>query len=84
MASSVAPASAAAQNSYDDAGQSLERVDRLVGLIDDMDELKESIDLNTRVTADSIYLCGDQICQVSEQCGKGKKPTDCQDCGACL
>lgn len=44
--------SAAAQNSYDDAGQSLERVDRLVGLIDDMDELKESIDLNTRVTAE--------------------------------
>jgi hypothetical protein len=40
--------------------------------------------INTRVTADSIYLCGDQICQVSEQCGKGKKPTDCQDCGACL
>jgi type IV secretion system protein VirB5 len=30
----------------------LERVDRLVGLIDDMDELKESIDLNTRVTAE--------------------------------
>ena len=44
--------SATAQNSYDDAGQSLERVDRLVGLIDDMDELKESIDLNTRVTAE--------------------------------
>ncbi|MBM1403422.1 type IV secretion system protein, partial [Sulfitobacter mediterraneus] len=44
--------SAAAQNSYEDAGQSLERVDRLVGLIDDMDELKESIDLNTRVTAE--------------------------------
>ena len=44
--------SAAAQNSYDDAGQSLERVERLVGLIDDMDELKESVDLNTRVTAE--------------------------------
>ena len=43
---------AAAQNSYEDAGQSLERVDRLVGLIDDMDELKESVDLNTRVTAE--------------------------------
>jgi len=40
------------ENSYEDAGQSLERVDRLVGLIDDMDELKESIDLNTRVTAE--------------------------------
>ena len=44
--------SAAAQNSYDDAGQSLKRVDRLVGLIDDMDELKESVDLNTRMTAE--------------------------------
>ncbi|WP_306043842.1 type IV secretion system protein [Mameliella sp. MMSF_3455] len=44
--------SAAAQNSYDDAGQSLKRIDRLVGLIDDMDELKESVDLNTRVTAE--------------------------------
>ena len=44
--------SAAAQNSYDDAGQSLKRVERLVGLIDDMDELKESVDLNTRVTAE--------------------------------
>ena len=44
--------SAAAQNSYDDAGQSLERIERLVGLIDDMDELKESVDLNTRVTAE--------------------------------
>ncbi|WP_261394790.1 type IV secretion system protein [Mameliella alba] len=44
--------SAAAQNSYDDAGQSLKRIDRLVELIDDMDELKESVDLNTRVTAE--------------------------------
>ncbi|KAA8604551.1 conjugal transfer protein TraF [Salipiger aestuarii] len=52
QATTGALVSAAAQNSYDDAGQSLERVDRLVGLIDDMDELKESIDLNTRVTAE--------------------------------
>ncbi len=52
QATTGALVSAAAQNSYEDAGQSLERVDRLVGLIDDMDELKESIDLNTRVTAE--------------------------------
>jgi type IV secretion system protein VirB5 len=52
QATTGALVSAAAQNSYDDAGQSLERVDRLVGLIDDMDELKESVDLNTRVTAE--------------------------------
>jgi len=52
QATTGALVSAAAQNSYGDAGQSLERVDRLVGLIDDMDELKESVDLNTRVTAE--------------------------------
>lgn len=52
QATTGALVSAAAQNSYDDAGQSLERIDRLVGLIDDMDELKESVDLNTRVTAE--------------------------------
>ena len=44
QATTGALVSAAAQNSYEDAGQSLERVDRLVGLIDDMDELKESVD----------------------------------------
>lgn len=52
QATTGALVSAAAQNSYDDAGQSLERVERLVGLINDMDELKESVDLNTRVTAE--------------------------------
>ncbi len=52
QATTGALVSAAAQNSYEDAGQSLERVERLVGLIDDMDELKESVDLNTRVTAE--------------------------------
>ncbi len=52
QATTSALVSAAAQNSYDDAGQSLERIERLVGLIDDMDELKESVDLNTRVTAE--------------------------------
>lgn len=52
QATTGALVSAAAQNSYGDAGQSLKRVERLVGLIDDMDELKESVDLNTRVTAE--------------------------------
>lgn len=52
QATTGALVSAAAQNSYADAGQSLARVERLVGLIDDMDELKESVDLNTRVTAE--------------------------------
>ena len=58
QATTGALVSAAAQNSYDDAGQSLERVDRLVGLIDDMDELKESVDLNTRVTAELAIALG--------------------------
>ncbi|OWU67050.1 conjugal transfer protein TraF [Roseovarius sp. 22II1-1F6A] len=52
QATTGALVSAAAQNSYNDAGQSLERVERLVGLIDDMGELKASVDLNTRVTAE--------------------------------
>lgn len=52
QATTGAMMSAAAQNSYEDAGQSLERVDRLVGMIGDMEELKDSVDLNTRVTAE--------------------------------
>ena len=51
-ATTGAVTSAAAQNSYSDTGQSLERVDRLVGMIGDMEELKDSVDLNTRVTAE--------------------------------
>ncbi len=52
QATTGAVMSAAAQNSYEDAGHSLERVDRLVGMIGDMEELKDSVDLNTRVTAE--------------------------------
>jgi type IV secretion system protein VirB5 len=52
QATTGAVMSAAAQTSYAEAGQSLERVDRLVGLIGDMEELKDSVDLNTRVTAE--------------------------------
>ena len=44
--------SAAAENSYAEAAQSLERVERLVGLIPDMETLKEAVDHNTRVTAE--------------------------------
>ena len=52
-ATTGAMVSAAGQNSYNEAGQSLERVDRLVGMIGDMETLKDSIDLNTRVTAEN-------------------------------
>lgn len=44
--------SAAAQNSHAEAARSLERVERLVGMIPDMADLKESMDHNTRVTAE--------------------------------
>lgn len=44
--------SAAAENSHAEAAQSLERVDRLVDLIPSMETLKESVDHNTRVTAE--------------------------------
>ena len=52
QATTGAVMSAAAQTSYEEAGQSLQRVDRLVGMIGDMEELKDSVDLNTRVTAE--------------------------------
>ncbi len=44
--------SAAAQNSHAEASQSLERVEQLVAMIPDMEDLKESMDHNTRVTAE--------------------------------
>ena len=44
--------SAAAQNSHTEAAQSLERVEQLVSMIPDMEDLKESMDHNTRVTAE--------------------------------
>jgi type IV secretion system protein VirB5 len=44
--------SAAAENSYDEAAQSLEPVEQLVSLIPDMETLKEAVDHNTRVTAE--------------------------------
>ena len=44
--------SAAAQNSHTEAAQSLARVERLVAMIPDMEDLKASMDHNTRVTAE--------------------------------
>ncbi len=44
--------SAAAENSYEEAAQSLERVEQLVSLIPNMETLKEAVDHNTRVTAE--------------------------------
>lgn len=44
--------SAAAQNSHAEAAQSLERVERLVMMIPQMEDLKAAMDHNTRVTAE--------------------------------
>ena len=44
--------SVAAQESHEEAGQSLERLETMVRLIDDQDGLKAAVDLNTRVTAE--------------------------------
>ncbi len=65
--------SAAAQNSYDEAGQSLERVDRLVGMIGDMEQLKDSVDLNTRVTAElAIALVAQWQLEAVQTVGAGQ------------
>jgi type IV secretion system protein VirB5 len=52
QAGSSAMLSIAAQESHTEAGQSLERLETMVGLIDDQDGLKAAVDLNTRVTAE--------------------------------
>ncbi|WP_460274746.1 type IV secretion system protein [Celeribacter sp. ULVN23_4] len=52
QASTGAVMSAAAENSYEEAAQSLKRVEQLVSLIPDMETLKEAVDHNTRVTAE--------------------------------
>jgi type IV secretion system protein VirB5 len=44
--------SVAAQESHEEAGESLDRLETMVGLIDDQDGLKAAVDLNTRITAE--------------------------------
>ena len=51
-ASTGAVLSVAAQNSHDEAALSLQRVERLVAMIPEMEDLKASVDHNTRVTAE--------------------------------
>lgn len=52
QAATGALVAAVAENSHSEAGQSLARVDRLVSEIPNMGSLKESVDHNTRVTAE--------------------------------
>lgn len=51
-AGSSAMLSVAAQESHEEAGQSLERLETMVGMIDDQEGLKAAVDLNTRVTSE--------------------------------
>ena len=44
--------SVAAEASHAEAGESLGRLETMVGLIDDQEGLKAAVDLNTRVTAE--------------------------------
>jgi len=40
--------------------------------------------LVTRITPDTLFRCGDGVCQFTEQCGTGSAWNDCAaDCGAC-
>lgn len=52
QAGSSAMLSVAAQESHAAAGESLGRLESMVGLIDDQNGLKAAVDLNTRVTAE--------------------------------
>ena len=47
-----------AQLSYEEAAQSLERIDGLVAEIGKQEELKDSVDLNTRMAAETNYMLG--------------------------
>ena len=55
-AATSATAEAAAQLAYEEAAQSLERIDGLVAKISEQSTLKESVDLNTRMAAETNYL----------------------------
>lgn len=52
MTTTAAATSAAAEIAYEEAGVAVERVETLVDAIADLDTLKESVDHNTRVTAE--------------------------------
>lgn len=54
-AAANAVAVTAAQLSYEEAGESLQRVEGLVDAIGDQETLKESIDLNTRMAAETNF-----------------------------
>jgi type IV secretion system protein VirB5 len=57
-AATSATAMGVAQLSYEEAAQSLARIDGLVAEIANQEGLKESIDLNTRMAAETNYMLG--------------------------
>jgi type IV secretion system protein VirB5 len=57
-AAANAVAIAASQLSYEEAGQSIERINGLVKAIKKQKTLKESIDLNTRMAAETNFMLG--------------------------
>jgi type IV secretion system protein VirB5 len=57
-AAASATAMGMAQLSYEEAAQSLERIDGLVAEIGNQEELKDSVDLNTRMAAETNYMLG--------------------------
>lgn len=57
-AAASATAMGMAQLSYEESAQSLERIDGLVEEIGNQTELKDSIDLNTRMAAETNYMLG--------------------------
>ena len=46
------------QIAYEESGESIERLDGLVDAIGSQDTLKESMDLNSRITAEMAYMLG--------------------------
>ena len=57
-AASNATAMAASQLAYEEAAASLERIEGLVDAIGDQDTLKDSVDLNTRMAAETNFMLG--------------------------
>ncbi|PZQ96159.1 MAG: hypothetical protein DI533_17130 [Cereibacter sphaeroides] len=57
-AATSATAMGMAQLSYEESAQNLERIDGLVAEIANQETLKESIDLNTRMAAETNYMLG--------------------------
>ena len=57
-AAASATAMGMAQLAYEEAAQSLERIDGLVEEIGNQTELKDSIDLNTRMASETNYMLG--------------------------